>query len=79
MNEWIESSSLPSESGYYLTVHELDGKYLFKAFWYSVDHTKWMFRYEPKVHLWWNKRFEFYAPCQLQEEVDPLPDGPWST
>ena len=74
--KWIDNGS-PTESGYYLTVHELGGQYLFKAFWYSVLDSKWVFRYNPDVKLWWDKRFDYYVPCQTQDEVAPLPPGPW--
>jgi hypothetical protein len=72
MSEWL-TDSLPTKSGYYLTVHIRNNETYMKAFWYSVEQKKWSFRYEPNVKCWWNKRFDYYAPCQLQDDVAAVP------
>jgi hypothetical protein len=70
---WIRHN-LPHESGYYLTVHEMDGRNLYKAFWFDTNNLKWNFRFEPNVKAFWNVRHDYYVPCQMQEGVDPYRD-----
>lgn len=71
---WIIDEQ-PTESGYYLTFYfnEEENDFFFKAFWFNVDKSKWIWRLDPDVKTWWNVRHDYYVPCQMQEGVAPLP------
>lgn len=71
---WV-NDSLPREEGYYLTFYKNKDNYFFKAFWYSTDKQEWVFRFKPDVKCWWNKPFDYYFPCQMQENVNPVPES----
>lgn len=75
MNKWLPASTPPTEDGYYLTVHyyQQTRDHLWKPFWYRVDKAEWIFRYKPIVKIWYNKRFDFYAPCSMQGKTRAIP------
>lgn len=74
MNKWFLASEPPKSNGYYLTVHYVESmkQHLWKAFWFDTTKGEWKFRYKPDVKIWYDKRFDFYVPCQHQENVEPL-------
>lgn len=69
---WIKET-IPTKSGYYLTLHILEGKRYYKAFWFDITKQEWIFRYKPDVKYWWNVHHEYYVPCQMQEGVEAAP------
>lgn len=75
---WIDANKPPEEGGYYLTYYRNTEKpevrFFYKAFWYSTDEKKWLFRFDPDVICYWDVRYDFYVPCQLQDNVDPVPE-----
>lgn len=75
MSDWFLATNTPTKSGYYLTVHysAYDRCHLRKAFWYDVTKSQWLFRYKPDVKIWYNRCFEFYVPCEMQDDVKDIP------
>ena len=73
---WISNNTKPEVGGYYLTYYfnEEQNAMMFKAFWYRPEQDKWLFRFDPDVKAWWNSRYDFYVPCQMQENVDDIPE-----
>jgi hypothetical protein len=77
MSEWIDGDTAPDESGYYLTLHyyKETQENMVKAFWYSTKDSRWYYpNYEPQVICWWNVGHDYYMPCQLQDDVEPIPE-----
>ena len=72
---WIDNKNLPKENGYYLTYYknteQNDVRFLYKAFYWR---NRWIFRFNPDVICYWNVKHDYYVPCQIQPDVDPLPD-----
>lgn len=75
MSDWFLAANPPTKSGYYLTAHysKQHRCHLLKSFWYNVEKSEWMFRYNPDVKIWYNRCFEFYVPCETQDDVKNIP------
>jgi hypothetical protein len=72
---WIDVDTSPTESGYYATAYIRDGVVYYKSFWYDAKTSEWVFRFKPDVKVWWDKRFDYYIPCEIQGDVDPVPEN----
>jgi hypothetical protein len=75
-SKWLRyPENKPIEAGYYGTIYwnEEQKRTLWKAFWYSPDKG-WQFRFVPKVLVYYNVRFDFYVPCQIQPLEEKVPD-----
>ena len=58
---WVKDKE-PEASGYYLT------------YYYNKEkESKWKYRFDPDVKCWWNVRHDYYIPCEMQANVDPIP------
>ena len=77
---WIDVSEPPTVGGYYLTYYynAHEDAHLYKAIWFSPAKNEWCKWRKSLPNLdvkcYWNKHFDYYVPCQLQEDVDNRPE-----